>query len=736
MDRNIVCKGRRLTQIKGRKAAIILWLFGFLLFFGCELCCGGQIIRFGWHQGGTLSLNKERAAILAKYLSNRLKMEVIPVEVANLAALSQGLIENSIDVASIPNYSYPPLISGVHLLATSEYENKKRMYLYLLANRKSGVEKVEDLKGKVAAQVVERNQLKCYFLAESIKANPEEYLKRVDTYKQLRDAVDAVAEGRADTTCLSSTAWEILTKFDPSLRQKIKIIKRSTAYAMDPVVASRKLHESIWWNIQAGLISMSRDYAAQQILMQMGIQGFGSPVTDLAAYPEILPQSLPVPTLKAQTVKEKRQPDEFVEPATASPVAAEAAQVPVTEAVDVVKDPEERKMVEEKSVESPKPAEKPQVIPEGAENSQPSPVQKQKDMEEKVVPQVVAQEQVNAAPKSALRRGLTNELYLRGGLIVLILILGLTVLSMVRRSSKNKTLTVLLLLNERIAALRSSLDWKGKLQIQSCHISEGTGSEAITKLLATIGHKPAMKLALILNSDRIIVKEFTFPFLTASEVQSAIHWKLQDLNVPYDKENDAIYHTVTNRDRKQKQISLMAMVQPKNVNGIEEWVTDLPVPADSILCVQMALLSRFRKCCPGGKENRVMLAYRLNDEEALVLILQGANSFVSRRIYATEHFSHAAQDGTEVWRPFLPELEQTVNFQNRSSGSSLETLYLSGLGVSDTPDPNGYLADTLDVNVEGIDFLSDMDVTTGVREGCPAIEILAGASLIYHKQDK
>ena len=139
-----------------------------------------------------------------------------------------------------------------------------------------------------------------------------------------------------------------------------------------------------------------------------------------------------------------------------------------------------------------------------------------------------------------------------------------------------------------------------------------------------------------------------------------------------------------------------------------------------------------------------MLAHRLNEQEAIVLILQGENAFVSRRIYATgEPFTNESStaqdfaqetDSSEVWKPFLPDLEQTVNFQNRSSGNSLQAIYLSGLGVSDTPDPDSILSDRFGVAVKGIDFLSDIEVSKGVREGCPAIEVLAGAALIYHKQ--
>lgn len=682
----------------------------------------GQIIRFGWYPGGTLSLNTARATALCKYLSSRLKMEVMPVRVTDLTALQQGLRANTIDFASIPNYSYPELLKSVHILATSKYENKKLMYLYIIANKKSGIKDVKDLKGSSAGQVVEDNKLKCYFLAESIKANPKEYLGRVENYSDLRDAVNAVAEGKVDSTCLSSTAWEILTRFDPSLKLNIRIIKRSPAYAMDPVVASRKLHESIWWNIQSVLIAMSRDYAAQQILMYMGVQGFGSPVTDLSAYPSLVSQ---IPAI----VLDKESQTQHI----AVPIE-KSDETQALETTDETGTSEDAVTAETSQGDS-EAVEEPPVVQELLQD----------------IPDQIQIETVSPAVqplpqklRSWFRNGLENPLFMKAGLVLVILLLGLTILSMIRRSSKNKTLTVLLHMDNQVAALRSSLDWKGKLHIESCHISQSLSKGAITTLLNTIGHKPAMKLALILNSDRIIVQEFTFPLLTNTEIPAAIHWKLQDLNVPYDKDTDTIHHTLISKDRKHKQITLMAMILPKEEDGGDQW-TGLPFEADATLCVQMALISRFRKCAPTNTNSRIMLAYRLNVQEALVLILQGDNSFISRRIYATVELSTTKDRDvdftpnssvTDVWEPFMPELEQTVNFQNRSTGSSLITIYLSGLGVSDTPDPEGTLSERLGVPVEGIDFLSDIEVSDGVREGCPAIEVLAGAALIYHKQAK
>lgn len=728
------------TPASRRVITIALCLLCLFLFSGQSLA--GQIIRFGWYPGGTLSLNTNRATALSKYLSSRLKMEVMPVRVQSLKELKKGLKDNSIDVASIPNFSYPTLLKSVHLLATSKFENKKRMFLYIIANKKSGIKKVEDLKGSSAAQVMDNNKLKCYFLAESIKANPQEYLSRIEVYTDLRDAVNAVAEGTIDSTCLSSTAWEILTRFDPSLKQTIRIIKRSPAYAMDPIVASKKLHESIWWNIQSVLIAMSRDYAAQQILMQMGVQGFGSPVTDLSAYPTIvrsIEHKIAIPV--AHDRKKRPVPQENKQNDDISITAANAPKSSVKSEDTAPQLPKKNKKVEITDIQ----------VPE-VQTTAPTPKTVVTEAPSKPITETaqaaIAPSKLLPGPtdlRSMFRKGLDNQLYMKGGLIFLILILGITILSMMRRCCRNKTLTVLLRMDNQMAALRSSLDWKGKLHIESCHISEGLDKDAIVTLLNSIGHQGAMKLALILNSDRIIVQEFTFPLLTDNEIPAAIHWKLQDLNVPYDKETDIIHHTLTKKDRKLKQISLMAMIQPKEEEGQGQW-SGLPVKPDATLCVQMALLSRFRKCSPAKWNARIMLAYRLNEQEAQVLILQGDNSFISRRIYATGETLVAANHAeleftpssgvTDVWEPFIPELEQTINFQNRSSGNSLQTIYLSGLGVSDTPDPDGDLAQRFGVAVEGIDFLSDIEVSDGVREGCPAIEVLAGAALIYHKQAK
>jgi Tfp pilus assembly PilM family ATPase len=172
--------------------------------------------------------------------------------------------------------------------------------------------------------------------------------------------------------------------------------------------------------------------------------------------------------------------------------------------------------------------------------------------------------------------------------------------------------------------------------------------------------------------------------------------------------------------------------------------------------MEMALLSRFRKCLKPDVSGNTILAYRLNEQEAILLILAHNNSFISRRIYGTSSRtdfelpsfslemekeesapSFRPQEDiapNELWNNFLPDIQQTINFYVRQSGNVLDTLYLAGPGVPSQPDPDNLLADQLALKVKPIQLLADIELGDGVEKDCPAVEILAGAAMLWHQK--
>lgn len=711
-----------------------------------------EILYFGWYPGDSLSMDDRRAQVFAKYLSDRSRLHIEAVKTDSANSLIGELQKNKIHFGSIPNYQYPALHESLHLLATPQFNSSTDMYLYIITNAAAGINTLDELQGKSAGQVLENNQLKCYFLSESLKAKPQDFLGKITLFQNLKEAVDNVASGKVVTTCISSTSYEILTKFDPSLTKRIKIIKRSPAYAMDPMVASIQLPEAIWWNLQSVLINMSNDYAAQQILLPMGFHGFASPISQLDSYPQSPAKIQP---------SEKVIADVEINKTTSDAAENNGASV----------DPSWVQSTEEKEDASPDPLLTSKTPPVEA-ISPPTvavipPADEDKD-KHSVTPAATASQASESngvavtpiVPQGKATRPslflFMQSQYLSGvALIALVFVVGLFIMNMLGNNRKGKTLTVLLLLNHKLIALQSRLDWRGKLHLVACKSGNALSEQGVRKVLRDIGHKSAMKIVTVLNSDRLVLREFNFPLLARNEIHPAIHWKLKDMNIPYNEDSDTIHSMVIAKDRKKKEMTVQALVLTDNDSNGREW-SAMNLAEDSTVCIEMALLNRFRLCLKAERSGSAVLVYRLNEHEGILLILEENNTFINRRIFGTatqidlqlpsfslemekEEPAKVAEhtgiyDPTELWSNFLPDIRQTISFYGRQSGKVLDTLYLAGPGVPLAPDPENVLADQLGMKIEHINLLADVELAIGVTENCPAVEILAGAAMLWHKR--
>lgn len=720
-----------------------------------------DVYYFGWYPGDSLSMDEYRAKNFAKYLSDRSQIQIEAKKVANVGELIADLQKEVIHFASLPNYHYPEFRKTFHLLATPQYDNNSNMFLYIIANSDAKIHDLEDLKGKAAGQVIENNQLKCYFLSESLKVKPQDFLGKVSVFRNVKEAVDSVAAGKTVTTCISSTAYDILTKFDPSLLKKIKIIKRSAAYAQNPVVASEQTPESVRWVLQSTLINMGNDYAAQQILLPMGFHGFVSPISDILLYPHFPGKgqlagkessgkeqdkssgaaTVEAPLLSLDTPGTENTSEKEAAPSSPAPekVAEKSAATPPsgeTASASGLTPASEEAIKAQKDARDAKAAAPPPVV---SEDSALQPPQEQP---------VVA----GNVPRNWIKR---YSYQVAGVFLGLLAIIVLTAINMLGGFHKAKVLTVLFASNDKVTAMQSHLDWKGKLHLQVCETAKSFNEKGVRKVLRDIGHKSAMKTAIILNSDRLVFREYSFPVLPANEIDTAIHWRLKDMNIPYNEEHDTIHSLITAKNRQKKEITVQAIVVPDNDSNANEWKR-MKLGEDAVVCMEMALLNRYRQNLPEDGNNRSLLVYRLNEQEAIVLLLDGDHSFLSRRIFglSTDHpldipsfgleleretsepvvNKEARLNPAELWKNFLPDIYQTINFYNRQSGRSLETLYLAGQEVPFPPDPENFVAEKIGIKVAAIDLLADIELKPGVREGCPTVELLAGAAMLWHKK--
>jgi phosphonate transport system substrate-binding protein len=90
-------------------------------------------------------------------------------------------------------------------------------------------------------------------------------------------SVMAVATGYADGAAVDSLIYDLMVKEDPSLLDKTRIIMKSPAFGMPPVVVHQKMDPALRENIQTILINMHKSDGGKVALEKMGIDRFVIP---------------------------------------------------------------------------------------------------------------------------------------------------------------------------------------------------------------------------------------------------------------------------------------------------------------------------------------------------------------------------------------------------------------------------------------------------------------------------
>jgi len=92
----------------------------------------------------------------------------------------------------------------------------------------------------------------------------------------------AVADGLADGAAVDSLVYDFAVSRDPSLGAKTRIIHRSPAFGIPPVVVSPNVRPQLKAELQSLLLSLADDPQGQQALQAIGVERFV--VIDDSAY--------------------------------------------------------------------------------------------------------------------------------------------------------------------------------------------------------------------------------------------------------------------------------------------------------------------------------------------------------------------------------------------------------------------------------------------------------------------
>lgn len=174
-------------------------------------------------------------APLGKYLEGKLGMKVEWTPVTDYAAAVETVVNRKIDLAWFGGFTFvqASVRSNGKVIPLVQREEDERFRSVFITDAKSGIAKLEDLKGKTlsfgSASSTSGHLMPRSFLLAA-KINPDADLKRV-SFSGAHDAtIAAVASGKVDAGALNISVWEKFVADKKVDTSQVKVFYTTPAY--------------------------------------------------------------------------------------------------------------------------------------------------------------------------------------------------------------------------------------------------------------------------------------------------------------------------------------------------------------------------------------------------------------------------------------------------------------------------------------------------------------------------
>ena len=227
---------------------------------------------------------------LLNYIGKKLDKPLKLVQRQTYDEINKLIEDRAIDLALVGSGPYVRGKEkfGMELIAAPVINGKTVHYSYIIVQKNSPVEILEDLKGKIFAFAdIESNTgfLALRFELAKLKTNPNKFFKKhIFTYSH-DNSIKAVAQGLVDGAVVDCLIWEYLNKRNNRFTSKTKIIKKLGPFGIPPVVVHPLLSSDTKKKFKEILFNMHEDKKGKLILRKLGIDKFS--VIDDASYNSI-----------------------------------------------------------------------------------------------------------------------------------------------------------------------------------------------------------------------------------------------------------------------------------------------------------------------------------------------------------------------------------------------------------------------------------------------------------------
>lgn len=213
------------------------------------------------------------------YVGEKLGMKVKLLSKNSYSEINNLLRLDEVDIAFVCSSPYVDGHDefGLELLVAPQIRGEVVYYSYLIVPKDSPIKEFEELKGKTFAftdPLSNSGKLVITYLLAQKQQTADSYFKGY-FYTHGNDAsIKAVAEGIVDAAAVDSLIWEYLREKDPGIIAKARVIWKSPAFGIPPVVISRSLDSGIKEKIKQIFLSADKEKKGKEILKSMMIDKF------------------------------------------------------------------------------------------------------------------------------------------------------------------------------------------------------------------------------------------------------------------------------------------------------------------------------------------------------------------------------------------------------------------------------------------------------------------------------
>ena len=219
---------------------------------------------------------------LLDYIGDHLNYKIQLIQRKTYGEINELFLKQQIDLAFICSgpYAVGKEKYGFEALATPVIRENPLYQSYLIVNKNSLIENIEDLRGSVFAMTDPASNtgamVPLFWLAE-MREKPETFFKNV-TYTYSHDnSILAVAKSLVDGAAVDGVIWEYYNARNPLYTSQTRVIKKSIPFGSPPFVASKYLTPKIKEKARDLLLDMHQDPKGRSILKELMIDRFVSP---------------------------------------------------------------------------------------------------------------------------------------------------------------------------------------------------------------------------------------------------------------------------------------------------------------------------------------------------------------------------------------------------------------------------------------------------------------------------